>query len=218
LDGGFTQGQKNLMKKQFALALALAVAPFAASADALSYTFVEGGYTKLHIDADLESNPEADGPYLRGSIDLGSGINLIGSVQQVSDSGSIEGIRYEDELMQSELGVGYHQSMSERVDFIAELAWVRLDAESSFDGEEWIDVQGTGGRVALGLRGRLNGVVDGLLKVNYYDGSDLDGEFTAVVGAQFKINPTWGITAEIENGDVIGLDTTRYNVGVRASF
>lgn len=206
------------MKKQLALALALAVAPFAAAADALSYTFVEGGYNKLHVDADLESNPEADGLYLRGSLDLGSGINLIGSVQQVSDSGTDGGFRYEDEIRQTELGVGYHQSMSERVDFIAELAWVRFDAESTFDGEEWLDVQATGGRGALGVRGKFNDIVEGLLKANYYDGSDLDGEFTAVVGAQFTINPTWGITAEIENGDLIGLDTTRYQVGVRASF
>lgn len=206
------------MKKQLALALTLALAPFAAAADALSYTFVEGGYNKLHVDADLESNPEADGLYLRGSFDLGSGINLIGSVQQVSDSGTDGGFRYEDEIRQTELGVGYHQSMSERVDFIAELAWVRFDAESTFDGEEWLDVQATGGRGALGVRGKFNDLVEGLLKANYYDGSDLDGEFTAVVGAQFTINPTWGITAEIENGDPIGLDTTRYQVGVRASF
>lgn len=207
------------MKKQLALALVLAVAPFAASADALSYTYVEGGYNKLHIDDEFLDDPEADGAYLRGSFDLGSGINLIGGISRSSYDETIEGARLDVDATQAEFGVGYHQSMSERVDFIAELAWVRTDADVEVDSDEIADEQATGGRGALGVRGQFNDVVEGLLKVNYYDGGDFeDGEFTGVVGAQFKFNPTWGITAEVEHGDLGGIDTTRYNIGVRASF
>lgn len=216
---GLSPRNKKIMKKQIALALALAVAPFAASAGELSYTYVEGGYNKIHVDEDLLGNPEADGAYLRGSFDLGSGVNLIGSIQRVGDSGFAGGVHYDVDTMQSELGVAYHQSMSERVDFIAELAWVRIDGEASEDNVEFLDEQATGGRGAVGVRGQFNDVVEGLLKVNYYDGNDfIDGEFTGVVGAQFKFNPTWGITAEVEHGDLGGIDTTRYNIGVRASF
>lgn len=208
------------MMKQLALALALAAAPFAASADALSYTYVEGGYNKIHVDDDLLGSSDADGAYLRGSFDLGAGINLIGSIQRVGDSGFfVDGTHYDVDTTQSELGVAYHQSMGERVDFIAELAWVRLDAEISENNVEIGDGQATGGRGAIGVRGQFNDVVEGLLKVNYYDGNDFaDGEFTGVVGAQFKFNPTWGITAEVEHGDLGGIDSTRYNIGVRASF
>jgi hypothetical protein len=207
------------MKKQLALVLALAVAPFAASADALSYTYVEGGYNKIHVDDEFLGNPEADGAYLRGSFDLGSGINLIGGVSRTSYDETFGGTRIDADATQFELGLGYHQSMSDRVDFIAELAWVRADADVEIDSEELGDGQATGGRGAIGVRGQFNDVVEGLLKVNYYDGGDIeDGEFTGVVGAQFKFNPTWGVTAEIEHGDLAGFDTTRYNIGVRASF
>lgn len=207
------------MKKSLALALALAVAPFAASADALSYTYVEGGYAKQHIDDEFLDNPEADGLFVRGSYDLGSGVNLIGGVSRTSYDETIEGVRVDVDATEAELGLGYHQSMSERVDFIAELAWVRVDSDVEIDGEELVDGQATGGRGAVGVRGRFNDVVEGLLKANYYDGGDFeDGEFTGVVGALFTINPTWGINAEIEHGDFAGVDTTRYNVGVRASF
>ena len=76
-----------------------------------------------------------------------------------------------------------------------------------------------GGRASVGVRGQFNDIVEGLLKANYYDGGDFEGTWSGTVGAQFHINPMWGITAEIEHGDLIDdAATTRYQVGVRASF
>ena len=200
------------------LALALAAAPLAASAAPLSYTFVEGGYDKLHADLGDESG-EIDGAYLKGSFDIGSGINAIASIQRVQDSGFVAGTHYDDSITQSEIGFGYHQSMTDRVDFIAEAAWVRFDLKSKLDGTTWIDEQGLGGRGALGVRGAFNERVEGLLKANYYDGNDFDGTWTGTAGLQVKFNPTWGLNVEVEHGDIIGdLSSTRYQVGVRASF
>ena len=40
-----------------------------------------------------------------------------------------------------------------------------------------------------------------------------------MIGAQYKFNPTWGLTAEIEHGELVSSnEDTRYMVGVRASF
>ncbi|KAG1307164.1 hypothetical protein G6F63_016522 [Rhizopus arrhizus] len=45
----------------------LAAAPFSASADALSYTYVEGGWTQVKVDDNALDDPKVDGAYLRGS-------------------------------------------------------------------------------------------------------------------------------------------------------
>lgn len=212
------------MKKMLALALVLAAAPVAAFAGPMSYTYVEGGYNRLHLDGgDFYDDTTADGAYVRGSYDFGtSGVNVFASVGKVSDTYQSNGLRVDADVRQDELGLGYHQSMSERVDFIAEGAWVRqvADAEASFAGNRASDSMIVhGGRVAVGVRGQFNDIVEGLAKVNYYGGGDFeDDAFTVTAGAQFKINPTWGITAEIENGKIEDVQTTRYMVGVRASF
>lgn len=207
------------MKKTLALALALAAAPFAASAAELSYTFVEGGYNKIHVDDADFDNPELDGGYIRGSYDLGSGVNVIGGIARASEDFALApGLDLDLDLTQYELGLGYHQSLSERVDFIGELAWTRVDLDVEAGGIS-DDESVKGGRGAIGVRGAFNDVVEGLLKVNYYDGGDFEGGFTGVLGAQFRINPTWGITAEVEHGELLLSDEdTRYMVGVRASF
>lgn len=207
------------MKKMLALALALAAAPFAASAAELSYTFVEGGYNKIHVDDADFDNPELDGGYIRGSYDLGSGVNVIGGIARASEDFALApGLDLDLDLTQYELGLGYHQSLSERVDFIGELAWTRVDLDVEAGGIS-DDESVKGGRGAIGVRGAFNDVVEGLLKVNYYDGGDFEGGFTGVLGAQFRINPTWGITAEVEHGELLLSDEdTRYMVGVRASF
>ncbi|HEY4582835.1 MAG TPA: outer membrane beta-barrel protein [Lysobacter sp.] len=206
------------------LALALALAPFAASAAPLSYTYVEGGWNKLHADDAFAVNREADGAFVRGSYDIGSGVNVFGGVSRVSQDFRVDAAtRVDLDLTQYELGLGYHQSMSDRVDFIAELAWTRLDTDVEVAtagvgrGSGRFDMKG--GRGALGVRGQFNDALEGLLKVNYYGGGDFDETFTGVVGAQFKFNPTWGVTAEVEHGEMLSSgNDTRYMVGVRASF
>jgi hypothetical protein len=202
------------MKKTLALALALATAPFAAPAAELSYTFLEGGYAKFQDGLDY-SPLEMDGGYARGSLDIAEGVNLLGSVSRVSDDVRLGGgYEYQLDVTQYEVGVGYHMGMGDRIDFVSELAWTRVDFDS-----ETFDDHANGGRGAIGVRGAFNDVVEGSLKVNYYDGGDFEGGFAGVLGAQFRINPTWGITAEVEHGELLLSDEdTRYAVGVRASF
>lgn len=219
---GLSQGHKNIMKKQLALALALAAAPFAASADALSYTYIEGGYNKLHVENADFDNPEADGAFVRGSYDLGSGINVFGGVSRVSEDFDLgAGVHLDLDVTQYELGLGYHQSVSERVDFIAEAAYLRvdIDAEVRQVPDASASDAAKGGRAAIGVRSAMSDALEGWVKANYYDGGDFEGGFTGTIGAQFKFNPTWGVSAEIEHGELLLSDKdTKYLVGVRASF
>lgn len=205
------------MYKRFFLAAALAAAPHIAFADGLSYTYVEGGYNKLHIDDEYLDSPEGDGGYLRGSIAISPSFYAFGSYGRVSndfDTG-IPGTQVDVSINQSEIGLGYRQSMGDNLDFLTELAFVREDLSADMTGEgEIVDGQATGGRINVGVRGAMAPKLEGWLKVGYADGGDFDGTFAGNAGVLFKFNPTWGMTGEVE----VIEDTTRYLVGVRASF
>ena len=205
--------------KKFVLAALLAAAPFAASAGELSYTYVEGGFARINADDSFFGNPEADGGFIRGSYDIGSGINAFGGVSRVSEGlDFVPGVDLDLDLTQFEIGLGYHQAMSDRVDLVAELAWVRLDVDAEAGGFR-SDDSANGGRVAVGVRGQFNDALEGSLKANYYDGGDFAGGFSGTVGALYKFNPTWGVSAEIEHGELVLSDEdTKFLVGVRASF
>ncbi|WP_146907525.1 diffusible signal factor-reguated Ax21 faimly protein [Arenimonas daejeonensis] len=184
--------------KRSLLALALlATVPFAAQADdKLSYTYVEGNYLNTQGDNSLD----ADGFGLRGSYEFGqSGFYAFGGYSQTEfDDTNIDADT-------TDFGLGYHHSLGANADLIGEVAHSRSDLDfAKLDGF----------RTSVGVRGSFSDSFEGLIKANYYDGSDFDGDFTGTVGAQYKITQTWGITGEAEFGD----NGESYLVGVRASF
>lgn len=217
------------MKKRLMLAAVLAAAPFVASAqgNGLSYTYVEGGYTQANIDSDddLLGDFTADGGYIRGSFELSPSFYAFGAYSQGKDDdsvtldfggGDVVTFDVEDELKQAEFGLGYHMAMGEKVDFIGELAYVRLDEEFSISAEgetESDEFSSKGGRAALGLRGGSD-TLEGWVKLGYIDLGEVSGDFIGTAGGQYKFNKIWGIVAEVEVID----DLSRFSAGVRASF
>jgi Ax21 family sulfation-dependent quorum factor len=175
----------------FALALAAAL-PMSAQASELSYSFVELDY--VNVDGD------ADGFGLRGAYNFGdSGFYGLAGYNNVEvDNTNIDVDFYE-------IGAGYHYGISENTDLIAELAYQNAEV-LGFDAD--------GYRLSGGFRGNLADSFEGLVKINYLDGDNVDGDFSGTLGAQYKFNETWGMTGEIEFAD--GGET--YLVGVRASF
>ncbi|MBW8310749.1 MAG: hypothetical protein K0M64_01830 [Rhizobium sp.] len=181
--------------KRSLIALALAaLLPLSAQADdKLSYTYVEGGY--VNVDSD------ADGFGVRGSFEFGqSNFYGFGSYAQVEvDNSSVD-------IDNTEIGLGYAHDLSDNLDLISELAYVNADADGFGDVD--------GYRASVGVRGSFSDSFEGLLKANYTDGSDFDGDFSGTIGAQYKFTQTWGVTGEVTFGD--GGET--YLVGLRASF
>lgn len=107
--------------------------------------------------------------------------------------------------------------MGERVDFLAELSYLRqdIDLKTSLGNLSVNDSDSfTGGKIAVGIRGAVSDNVEGWLKAGYLDGGDFDGSFVGTLGGQVKFNPTWGIVGEVE----IIESESNYRVGVRASF
>lgn len=181
--------------KRSLIALALAaLLPLSAQADdKLSYTYVEGGY--VNVDGD------ADGFGVRGSFEFGqSNFYGFGSYAQVEvDNTNID-------VDNTEIGFGYAHDLSDNVDLISELAYVNADADGFGDVD--------GYRASVGIRGSFSDNFEGLLKANYTDGSDFDGDFSGTIGAQYKFTQTWGVTGEVTFGD----NSETYLVGLRASF
>ena len=181
--------------KRSLIALALvALLPLSAQADdKLSYTYIEGNY--VNVDGD------ADGYGVRGSIEFGdSNFYGFGSYRAVeTDAFSID-IDYTD------IGLGYAHSLSDNADLISEIAYVNADVDGLGNAD--------GYRASVGLRGSFSDNFEGLIKANYIDGSDVDGDFSGTVGAQYKFTQTWGLTGEVEFAD----GGESYLVGLRASF
>lgn len=177
------------------LALPLAALPLVAHAtDDLSYSYLEADYLNL--------DHGTDGPALRGSVDLAkTGLYATGSYGWLKADGTPNDVN----LRAHELGLGYHHSVAAKTDLIGEVAYRKAEAGTA-------SVEGA--RASIGVRSALGEHVEGIVKANYYDGADYHGDATGTVGGQYKVNKTWGATAEAElgNGD------RAYLLGVRASF
>lgn len=208
--------------KRTLIALALAaVLPFSAqAAEDLSYSYIEGDYVNLDGDA--------DGFGVRGSVNFGAS-NFYGLASYSNTNfdydDAYDSYDYDYDIDTFEIGVGFHHSVSDKADLIAELAYDNI----SFDTDSVDDIDGDetdGFRASVGFRGALAPKFEGLIKLNYInsldddnndisssDGDD-DGDFSATIGGQIKLNQTWGLTGEFTFAD----DYNTYLLGVRASF
>ncbi|QGW66668.1 hypothetical protein GOY17_18290 [Lysobacter soli] len=212
------------MKKQLALATALAAAPFAALAGGHSYTYLEAGYAQLNQELPAPAGFEIDdieagGFYVAGSAEIAPSIHLFGAYRKGDDDVSVSlpmgggeigsaGI----DMSQGVLGAGWHHDLRDRTDLVAELSWLRTKIDVK-DDEEGAD-EGDDVRIAVGVRHLIADNVELWVKGNYTDGDLYDGAFSASAGVQYKLTQTWGLVAEAEGGG----DTSMFGVGVRASF
>jgi len=222
MDLNFTKG--TCMRKILLAAALLAAAPLSAfAAERVSYSYVEAGWTQLDTNDDYFGDPKVDGGYIRGSFDIGPQVNVFGAWSYVSKkyNGSYAGYdaSLKLELNQPELGIGYHMPMSDRVDFTADIAWVRqnVEAKLSVDGfDSATDKDHTNaGRATVGVRGKPSVRTEAWAKAGYLDGgSDFKGTWVGNLGGQVNFTQTWGLVAEVQ----AYRDVTQVSVGVRASF
>ncbi len=211
------------MRKILIVAALLAAAPFSASADALSYTYVEGGWTQLQLDNGGGSKPRLDGGYIRGSVAIAEQVHVFGGYTAVTKTYNHNyydiAVRIKQKVQSPELGIGYHMPWTDRVDFTADAAWVRLDEEfkMSFDGRQVYRLKDhtNVGRVTMGIRGKPSRMTEAWAKAGYMDGgNNFKGTWVGTLGGQINFTKTWGLVGEISGYR----DVTQYSAGIRASF
>ncbi len=208
------------MRKILIVAALLAAAPFSASADGLSYTYVEGGWSQFQTDDDLLDDPKLDGGYVRGSFALAEQVHVFGAWNYASKSYNYDYGHTKLELNQPELGIGYHMPFSERVDYTADIAWVRQQAEITVDSDIYnVRLRNKDHtnlvRATMGLRGKPSPMTEAWIKAGYMDGgNNFEGTWVGTLGGQINFTKTWGLVGEISGYR----DVTQFSAGVRASF
>lgn len=183
------------MKKLILAFALLATLPCAAMAGerALNYDYLEAGYAN--------QNSDADGAYLRGSVDFGrSGFYGFGEFARVEVNHS----NFDVNL--GEAGVGYHYGLNCHTDLLGELSYDRVDTDFG---------DADGYRASVGVRSALSQRFNGVAKVNYRDYQHTDGDYSLSLGGEFKVNPRWSVVGEVEAGEH---DAEQYRLGLRANF
>ncbi|HBS56127.1 MAG TPA: hypothetical protein DEA38_10390 [Stenotrophomonas sp.] len=207
------------MRKILIVAALLAAAPFSASADALSYTYVEGGWTQAKVSDDSLNDPKLDGGYVRGSVALAEQVHVFGGWNYGSKTYHFSDGSVKLELNQPELGIGYHMPFSDRVDYTADIAWVRQQAKVTdrLDGfaDETFKDHTNLVRATMGLRGKPSRMTEAWIKAGYMDGgNNFEGTWVGTLGGQVNFTKTWGLVGEVSGYR----DVTQFSAGVRASF
>ncbi len=180
--------------------LMLAVAPLAALADDMSYSFVDLGYAETDIDG---VGPSADGFGLRGSVGFAEHYFAFAEYSSLS----VQNV----DIDQTVVGIGGHYGLTESLDLVGRAGWFRIDlsAPGGFSADD------DGYLLDLGLRGRVTEGVELEGGVRYSDLGGNNGDDTSVfVGGRFHFNKTWAIGAEYQDGN----DASSILAYVRASF
>ena len=194
------------MKRSLLCLALLAALPLAAVAAPMSYSYVEAGWMKSDTGGD------ADGWAANGSWAFHENFHVFGGYadQNVDDI-------YGSDFDQYQVGLGYHLSVNERVDFVSRVAWRRADfghsdavlamfpgAESSADGYTF----------EAGVRAAPAPMFETEVALVYGDLDYDNGEFYVRLGAQVKFGQAWGVAGDVK---LVGGDT-QYFLGPRLSW
>lgn len=182
-------------------ALLLAGAP--ANADGISYSYIEANYQELDLDFGGGVDADGDGFAVAGSAAVGD------SAFVFAKYGSFDLESVVDYSILS-VGAGYHDSLSEKTDWYATLAYVKADLDAGFFGSA--DDSGYG--VSVGLRSMMSPSLEVYGSIGYTDlGDGADGTaFGAGLWYTVSGNIALGLNASFEE------DVTTYGAGVRLYF
>jgi hypothetical protein len=177
----------------------LAALPFAAQADGFDYTYVEGGYVSSSTDIG-PFNVDGDGLGIRGSIGLNDTLNLFADYSTADFDFGVD-------TSALDVGAGGHWGLKDNLDFVGELSWVKLEADSAT-----ASASDDGLGLSGGLRYRANDKIELQGMLNYVDASDSDTSFGFT--GRYHLSKAFAIGAGLlfNDGD------TAWNIGVRASF
>ncbi len=179
--------------------LLLAVAPLAAEAEDMSYSYVEAGWVNTDFDDFDES---ADGPGVRGSI--GFAESFFAFAEYVSQE--VEFLGVDVDVDQIAVGLGGHLDITDRVDLVGRVGYVEAEA---------LGAEVDGYLVSAGVRGQVaeNFELEG--QVVYTDLGSSGGDDTGLgVGGRYFFTKNFAVGAEYQFSD----DADTWILGVRFAF
>ena len=174
---------------------AAALSPLAASAEDVSYSYVEVKYVDIEVEAGAANASEA-------------GFGLAGSYA-INDMFHI-GLDYSsvDGLDQTTLGFGYHTEIGDAASFYADLNWENVDAGAFGDDD--------GYSVMLGVRGM---VADSFELEGYLGQIDIiDSETVFGIEGRYFFNDQMAVGLGYEMTEFGGADVDTLELAFRYNF
>lgn len=207
---------RKLVVKKTLILLALAAAPFAASACDSSTPCQSNklGYTYVQLDAVYA---DAEGVYpwgarLSGSYAFTDNVFATASFGRVKDD-DVNG--YADYTNKTwSLGVGFNNAIGANADWVSQLQYVRTHAKEDWNGGYWRS-RSSGYNISTGVLGHVTDKLTANAYLGYEDyDHHYDGDFYADFGMGYAINKTWSLQGGLKLNEFV----ETYSLGVRASF
>ncbi len=169
------------------LLIVLVVFSAVAGAQGLSYNYFQGSYGSVDLD-DSSFSADGDGLGISGSMVINENFHVTGEYQTADMDFGVD-------LSLLEVNLGYHATVSENLDFVAQVGYLDLevDAAGFVSADDDAFLIGGGVRAAFNENTEIYGGLD------YVDFDQGDGEMRANAGF------------------LIGL-TDKLDIGLKASF
>ena len=172
------------MKKVLLLVLLVVAGP--AAADGLSYNYVQAAYASADIDADdMGIDVDGDGWAIGGSVAVSDNVHLFGGYTAL---GLDFGVDYDE----FNLGVGYNHSITENVDFVAGLSYIKGEAEAF-----GMSADDDGYGLSIGLRSKLSDTIELEGGIQY---ADTDGGSSTAFSAGIPFDLTDNVAFGVGGG------------------
>ena len=168
-----------------------------------SYNYVQIGYQKIEVDEVFPGvDVDGDGFGIAASLEVGDSLHIFGGYSQAD-------FDFDVDIDQLNFGLGYHTGISDSLDFVAELSWIRAEADfAGFSDDE------DGYGASIGLRGFAGRSVELVGMIDYVDIGSGSGD-TSVEGAlRYYFSPRFALDINAGTGD----DVTTYGAGFQLYF
>lgn len=168
-----------------------------------SYTYLQVGYQKAELDDVIPGvDIDGDGYGIGGSFELGDSFHVFGAYATTD-------FDYDLDLEQMHVGVGYHWSMTDSVDLVAEASFVRAEAT-----QPGASTSEDGYGATLGVRGFASEKLELAASVDYVDVGSGSGETSYDGAARYYFMPNFALDLNIGFGD----DIKTYGAGLQFYF
>lgn len=181
----------------------LVIATAGARADELRYTYVDAGYAQVDFD---DFDDEADGLFVRGSLELGSNAFVFAGYRDLS----VDVAGFDIDTEELTIGAGVHVPVTTKIDVTGRLGYVDI----ALDGPFGASADDDGFQLAAGLRGSVTErfELEGEIVYTDLDESGDDTSFRA--SGRYAFTDLFSAGVELGVGD----DVTEYGVYGRFTF
>jgi opacity protein-like surface antigen len=161
--------KENVMVRSIVLVVLLAFSA-SAGAQALSYNYIQGSYGRVDLD-DSSFSADGEGLGVSGSIAISGDFHITGEYQTADMDFGVD-------LSILEVTLGYHTTISENLDLVAQIGYLDIDVDAAGAGSADDDALliGAGVRAAVADNVEFSGGID------YIDFDRGDGEMRANAG------------------------------------